>query len=168
MNVREKWRFMDERGWLGGRIHWLDALLILAVGLLVSRVFISAWPRIDRRTEVLVQMEIIIPGISADLAAGIGVGQWVREEKTHEYLGKITEKRVLSPEGNGRGFSEPTPATWEKKVDLIILLEREGRLNPREGIFLGKIPIRVGQVRDLITLYAQFQGKINRLSVGEK
>jgi hypothetical protein len=157
--------WVDRKGRIGGIIHWLDLLLLLAVVMLMIRTIIVSWPRFDRKEQKDIRLEILVLGFSTDLAESIAIGQWVKDQASGEFMGKIIQKEAFPTQVKARGFGELNkPALFEKQ-DLILVLERSGRINEREGIFLGKETIRSGQERLFHTLYTEFPGKISRISV---
>jgi hypothetical protein len=81
-------------------------------------------------------------------------------------MGKIIKTTTLSestrPE---RAFGEFTPQGAVTSEDLLLVLERSGKVVEREGIFFGRETIRAGQERMFHTLYVEFAGRINRIAV---
>lgn len=158
-------RFIDEQGRIGGKIHWLDLLLLLMTLTIITRTIIFSWPRFDRQEEREISLEIVAIGLPADLAESLAVGQWVKDQVSGEFIGKITKKEVSPPRLETRRFGELNLPALRLQQDVILIIERSGRLNEREGIFLGKEAIRSGQERLFHTLYTEFSGRINRIAV---
>ena len=154
----------DEKGRIGGRVHWLDLLLGLAVMVLIVRTVVQAWPRVDQEAIATVRLEVAADKLHPNLAASVAVGQWVKDGQSGEYMGKIIKKTTLSestrPE---RAFGEFTPQGAVTSEDLLLVLERSGKVVEREGIFRARND-RAGQERMFHTLY-EFAGRINRIAV---
>jgi hypothetical protein len=156
----------DEKGRIGGRIHWLDLLLGLAVLVLLVRTVVQAWPRVDQKKTATVRLEVAAEKLHPNLAAGVAVGQWIKDGKSGEFMGKVIKKTTLSETApRPQAFGEIDPQESATIVDLLLVLERTGKVVEREGIFFGRETIRAGQERMFHTLYVEFPGRINRIAV---
>ncbi len=145
------------------RIPWFDLLLGVALFLLIFRAVVQVWPPFDRKEEKTVRLEIIVPGLAADLAAQIAVGQWVKDDPSGEFMGKIIQK--VTGAGGDRVFGEHKRESFADEQDLLLVLERTGTIREREGIFFGREAVRSGQERNFHTFYVEFTGRINRMVV---
>lgn len=171
MGGREKgsivWTWIDRKGRIGGVIHWLDLLLLLAALAVIVRAVISSRPPAEPRQTRTVRFEVSAPDLPEKQVDNIRVGQWVQDARTGEYLGKITNKEVspardyLPVAGEYRLIYHP------EKKEMILVIERRGTVREREGIYLGKEVIRAGEERTFQTLYAVFQGRIDRIFIDE-
>ncbi len=156
----------DEKGRIGGRMHWVDLLLGVAVLVLAIRTVVQAWPRVDQEVMATVRFEVAVNRLDPDLAAGIAVGQWVKDGKSGEFMGKIIKKTTASGTvRRSRSLGEFAPQGLATAEDLLLVLERTGKVVDREGIFFGRETIRAGQERMFHTLYVEFTGRINRIAV---
>ena len=73
--------------------------------------------------------------LAAEQAAQIAVGQWVKDRTTGEFMGKIIKK--TTPSGLDpavRDWGEAFPRN--DRPGLVLVLEREGKIVAREGVFL--------------------------------
>ncbi|NLC53516.1 MAG: hypothetical protein GX770_06075 [Firmicutes bacterium] len=155
-----------DQGPSGGRLHWLDLLLGLALLVLVGRAVLQAWPRVDPKMLKTVRLEVAVDDLAAELAAQIATGQWVKDGTTGEFMGKIIKKTTNSgfvPAEHGLG--EASPPRDLPAPGLVLVLEREGKIVEREGIFFGRETVRSGQQRNFHTFYVEFTGTINRIVV---
>lgn len=158
--------FGNDQSPSGGRIHWLDLLLGLALFVLVVRTVVQAWPRFDQKERKTVRLEVVVDGLAAAQAAQIAVGQWVKDGTTGEYMGKIIRKATASGAGGAEHpLAEARTERHEAQEDLVLVLEREGKIVAREGIFFGRETVRSGQERRFHTFYTEFTGTINRVAV---
>lgn len=144
--------FRRKSGPGGYRLPWFDLMLGLALLLLVIRAVLQAWPPFDRKAERTVRLEVAVSGLRSGLAEQIAVGQWVKDEPSGEFMGKIIQKSA---------------AAGEAGPDLLLVLERTGTVREREGIFFGRVAVRAGQERRFHTFYVEFTGRINRVVVRE-
>ncbi len=158
-------RLLERQGRSGGRVHWLDLLILVMVLTVMVRTIINSWPRFDRREERKLRLEVVIFGLPADLAESLAVGQWVKDHASGEFIGKISRKEATPPRRAARAFGELDRTALREEQDVLLILERTGRLNEREGIFCGREVVRAGQERLFHTLYTEFTGRINRISV---
>lgn len=157
---------IDKKGLKGDGIHWFDLLLGFALLILVLRTILQAWPPFDRKEEVMVRLEIMVQGLAADLAAQIAVGQWVKDNRSGEFMGKIVQKvTIAGVDGADRALGEFNAEALAAEEDLLLVLERTGTRREREGIFFGREPVRSGQKRVFHTFYVEFAGHINRMAV---
>lgn len=134
----------------GQHLSWFDLVLGIALFLLIFRAVLQAWPRFDRKEERTVRLEVAVAGLAGDLAAQLSVGQWVKDEPSGEFMGKIVRKE-----------------SGADRTDLLLVLERAGTIRKREGIFFGREVVRAGQERKFHTFYLEFTGRINRVVVQE-
>ncbi|NLM36645.1 MAG: DUF4330 family protein [Firmicutes bacterium] len=151
----------------GERLHWLDLLLGLALLTLIGRTVIQAWPRVDPKAVQTVRLEVVAE-LAADLAAQLAVGQWVKDGTTGEFMGKIIKKTANTanvPAPAARALGEAIPPSGLSPQRLVLVLEREGKIVVREGIFFGRENVRAGQERKFHTFYVEFTGTINRIAV---
>lgn len=151
----------------GGRLHWLDLLLGLALLALIGRTLVQAWPRVDPKALKTVRLEVVVEALAAEQAAQIAVGQWIKDRTTGEFMGKIIKK--TTPSGLDpavRDWGEAFPRN--DRPGLVLVLEREGKIVAREGVFFGREIVRSGQQRDFHTFYVEFTGTINRMLVVEE
>lgn len=143
----------------------MDLILLLMVLTVMVRTIVSSWPRFDRREERKLRLEVVIFGLPVDLAESLAVGQWVKDQSSGEFIGQIRHKEVAPPRQEQRLFGELNRAALQEQQDVLLIIERTGRLNEREGIFCGREVVRSGQERLFHTLYTEFVGRINRISV---
>ncbi len=153
--------WIDKKGRIGGVIHWLDLLLVVMVVAIIIRTVAFSWPRFNRKEERLIRLTIMVNGLYTDQAESITVGQWVKDRNSGEFMGKIINKELISLETLQTGNSEQ--GSYLEKQNLILILERSGRINEEEGIYLGKEIVRSGQERMFHTLYTEFPGRIMRI-----
>jgi hypothetical protein len=161
-------KLANGKRWLVGkvRVHWLDLLLGLALLVLVVRTVVQAWPRVDPKTLKTVRLEVVVEDLATEHAFQIAVGQWVKDRTTGEFMGKITKKTTNS--GGVQAERELGEAILPRGLstqDLVLVLEREGKIVEREGIFFGRETVRAGQQRNFHTFYVEFTGTINRIVV---
>lgn len=160
--------WIDKKGRIGGVIHWLDLLLLLAALAVITRVVILSWPGRTGKETRLIRFEVTVSALPSKQAENIGVGQWVKDDRTGDYLGKIVRKEVAASVEyqweDGKLF--PCPIPDKKEVTLII--ERRGEVNEREGIYLGRQALRAGEERVFRTLYSVFSGRIDHLAVSNE
>ncbi|HHT49309.1 MAG TPA: DUF4330 family protein [Firmicutes bacterium] len=171
----------EKKEFLRNRFHWFDLLLGVALLILIIRTVAEVWPSSERKEEALVRLEIMVPGLAADLAAQIAVGQWVKDGTSGEFMGKITQKASatrMEPVGRteqrsgidrvARVFGEFNQQALAAAQDLLLVLERTGTIREREGVFFGREAVRSGQERVFHTYYVEFTGRINRMDVVEQ
>ncbi|HHW12822.1 MAG TPA: DUF4330 family protein [Firmicutes bacterium] len=154
----------DRDGRSGG-LHWLDVLIGLALLVLIGRTVVQSWPRVDPKTVHTVRLEVVA-NLAAEQAAQLAVGQWVKDGTTGEFMGKIIMKTTNAdavPAERALGEAIP-PSGWSVQ-NLVLVLEREGKIVAREGIFFGRETVRAGQQRKFHTFYLEFTGTINRIVV---
>ena len=158
--------FDTDQGRSGGRLHWLDLLLGLALLVLIGRAVVQAWPRFDPKTMKTVRLEVFVDELAAEQAVQIGTGQWVKDGTTGEFMGKIIKKTTNSGfVPSKRGLGEAIPPNGLSAQSLVLVLEREGKIVEREGLFFGREAVRSGQQRNFHTFYVEFTGTINRIVV---
>lgn len=160
-------RWIDRKGRIGGLVHWLDLLLFLAALAVIVRTVVSSLSPAGPRETRLIRFEVRAPALPEQQVENIGVGQWVQDARSGAYLGKITRKEVIPARDYLPVAGEYRLLTHPEKKDLILLIERRGTVREREGIYLGKEVIRAGEERTFQTLYAVFQGRIDRIFVGD-
>lgn len=153
--------WIDKKGRIGGVIHWLDLLLLVMVVVIIIRTVAFSWPRINRKEERLIRLTIMVNGLYTDQAESITIGQWVKDRNSGEFMGKIISKELVLVDRLPTGNS--AQASCLKKQNIILILERSGRINEEEGIYLGKEIVRSGQERMYYTLYTEFPGRIMRI-----
>lgn len=160
-------RWFDRQGRIGGFIHWLDLLLLLAAVAVIVRAVVSSLPPAGPRNSRIIRFEVRAPDLPEKQAENIGVGQWVQDARSGEYLGKITGKEVFPARDYLLVAGEYRLIEHPEKKELVLMIERRGTVREREGIYLGKEVIRAGEERSFQTLYAVFQGRIDRIFVDE-
>ncbi|NLY91790.1 MAG: hypothetical protein GX081_09355 [Firmicutes bacterium] len=157
---------MWQKGHGGHRLPWFDLLLGVALALLVFRAVVQVWPPFDRKEKRIVRLEVIVSGLAVDLAAQLAVGQWVKDDRSGEFMGKIIRKvTAAGGERADRAFGEFNRESFASRQDLLLVLERTGTIREREGIFFGREAVRSGQERKFHTFYVEFTGRINRMVV---
>src|SRR5690554_5823298 len=108
------------------------------------RTIITAWPRFDRREERQLRLEVVSFGLPLDVAESLAVGQWVKDQASGEFIGRISHKEAAPPRRAQRRFGEFDLPVLQERQDVLLILERTGRLNEREGIFCGREVVRAG------------------------
>ncbi|HHT06221.1 MAG TPA: DUF4330 family protein [Hydrogenispora sp.] len=150
----------------GGQLHWLDLLLGLALLVLIGRTVVQTWPRVDPKEMRTVRLEVVVDGLTAAQAMQIATGQWVKDGTSGEFMGKIIKKTLNSGGVQAEhSWEEALPPNGLSTPGLVLLLEREGKIVEREGIFFGRETVRSGQQRNFHTFYVEFTGTINRIVV---
>lgn len=160
-------RWIDRKGRIGGLIHWLDLLLFLAALAVIVRAVISSLPPAGPKDTGIIRFEVRAPDLPEKQVENIGVGQWVQDARSGAYLGKIIRKDVIPARDYLPVAGEYQLLSHPEKKEMILLIERWGTVREREGIYLGKEVIRAGEERTFQTLYAVFQGRIDRIFVDE-
>jgi hypothetical protein len=155
--------WIDKKGRIGGVIHWLDLILLVMVIIIIIRAIIFAWPRFEHKEERVIRLEVMAYGLYKDQAESITAGQWVKDQASGEFMGKVINKEILSCFLDRLEASNPQQSASSERQDIMLVLERSGRINEREGIYLGKETVRSGQERMFHTLYTEFQGRISRI-----
>lgn len=153
-------QWLDEKGKVFGWIHWIDLLLVAAGLFVVTLSIVRLWPVIPARYSSQLRIEILTSNISPRVAESIQPGQWVRDARTGTFMGKIVEKRVTPHKVMHWVGEQLVSADSPLTQDLWVLLERQGEVREREGIYAGRQMIRAGTQGAFQTLFAEFDGQI--------
>lgn len=153
-------RWLDEKGRVLGRIHWVDLILVIASLFVVGITLVSLWPAIPDSRYTPLRIEVMASDLPNRIVEGIQPGQWVKDAQSGIYLGKIVNKKV-APHPIIRWEGEKLLRVLSPDTqDLYLVLEREGEVREREGIYVGRMQLRAGKKGVFHTLYTEFSGGV--------
>jgi hypothetical protein len=160
-------KWLDEKGRVMGRIHWVDLILVIASLFIVGITIKSLWPTIPDSRYTLLRIEIAASDLPNRIVEGIQPGQWVKDAQSGIFFGKIVNKKVV----------QHTITRWEGEKllrvlspdtkDLYLVLEREGKVREREGIYVGRMQLRAGRKGVFHTLSTEFSGEVMAVMVNK-
>lgn len=163
-------QIIDEKGKLFGLINPVDLVVILILFGLGIKIIWDYRPAPLMLKEHQVTMGLLVKNIPPYLAKSVTVGQDVFQDGTNAYLGKIKSKKTAPAEvlvdNDGKLILVQSP----QGIDLSLELQRSGEIltgSSRNGIFLGKLAVRVGNRLQAHTLFSSIQGAIEYIKVNQ-
>jgi hypothetical protein len=161
-------KYIDEKGKLFGLINLIDLGVILLLVVLGIKVFSEYRPAPLDLTEHPVTVGLLIKNVPPYVAESIKLQQELYEDRLDVYLGKIYSvsskpAEVMLTE-SGRLVLVQSP----RNLDLNLELKRNGRIvtgPARTGVFLGKLPVRIGGKIKAHTLFTSITGEVESIRV---
>jgi hypothetical protein len=157
-------KLRDDQGKILGLVTPLDLAVIIIIVLVGAKMIGIYRPAAPRQKERQVTLGILIRDAPPYLLKSLVVGQDLFDDNTDAYLGKIHSiqdepAEVLLPY-HGELRLTRSPRNRDIRLELI---KRRGRIETgqaRSGVYLGKIPARVGSRVRAHTRYTAVSGEI--------
>jgi hypothetical protein len=157
----------DEAGRLWGLINPIDLMVIGLLIVAVWRLFAVYLPPARHTQTVEVAVGLLIRNVPAYVSQSIAVGQDLFQDNTESYLGKISVKQMQPAELIVSRDGQLTVGHVPGKFDLRLKLRRSGRIitgSTRNGIYLGKLAVRIGERLRTHTFYTAVTGEVVSLN----
>jgi len=161
-------RLWDEKGKVFGLINPVDLLVILIIFAVGVKVLWEFRPAPFKLRENRVTVGLLIKNVPVYLGRSITVGQDLFLDGADTYLGKIrrkqTEPAVLLLQKDGELLLGRSP----RDQDLRLEIGRSGEVltGPgKNGIYLGRLAVRVGDSLRAHTLYTSIKTEIEYIKV---
>lgn len=161
-------RFIDDQGKICGLINPLDLLVILILfflGIVLLQKYQPEPLNIQREVAVY---GILVRNTPPYVAASIRVGQELIQDPAGISLGVIYQKASHPAEIMLHHDGKLSAASSPRNLDLRLELRRYARvvMGPSQyGVYVNRLPLRVGAPVRAHTLYTQITGEIEFLKV---
>jgi hypothetical protein len=163
-------KILDKQGKLFGIINPIDLAILLILLLLVIQLCARYLPAPFALREEPVTIGLLARNAPAYLAEGIKPGEQLYDNKTGTLLGEITVKKVQPAEVLLTVGEKLIPVQSSRQVDLRLTVVRPGRVvisRARQGVYLDRIAVRIGELRPVHSLYAVLKVEVETLKVGK-
>jgi hypothetical protein len=163
-------KILDKQGKLFGIINPIDLLILLVLLVLAIQLFARYLPAPFALREEPVTIGLLASDLPAYLAEGIKPGEKLYDDKSGTFLGEITAKKVQPAEVVLTVGEKMVPVQSPRHVDLRLTVVRPGRVvvsSARQGVYLDRIALRIGESRTVHSLYTALQVEVERLKVGK-
>jgi len=161
-------KLLDQRGRIFGIINLLDLLLIVGLFFLGWRTINQVQPRAQVEEVIIVTYGLLVRNVPPYLAESITAGQELYQIKQQAYLGKVVVKEVTPAELILQQTEKLVVLLSPVNLDLRLKMRRTGKVitgAAGSGIYLGKIPIRVGERVSAQTRYTTLQAEVEYLRI---
>ncbi|HOJ78252.1 MAG TPA: DUF4330 family protein [Bacillota bacterium] len=162
---------LDAEGKLFGLINPVDLVVILFIFILGIKVLADYRPLPLKVNEDQITVGFVVRNIPPYLEQSVTVGQLLFDEETNTFLGKITSKSNKTAEVVLQDGGQLILSRHPQNVDLRLVVTRKGEVitgQSKNGVYLGKLPIRIGDKLKIQTLYSTLEGEVESLDVVSK
>jgi hypothetical protein len=161
-------KIIDQKGKLFGLINPIDLGVILLLLVLAIIILNHYLPQPLNLRENQVTVGFLARDLPPYVADSLVVGEVLFQNDYNSYLGKITLKKTEPAELmmplDGKMVVSQSP----RNVDLRLELTRRARIiisNGKNGIYFGRLAVRVGDSLQTHTRYTSLHGEIEYLKV---